>query len=256
MKTKIFILLVGLLMVGVHSYAGNGDLNVSGTLGVGMTPDADGNKLQVSPKMKIKGVGSLTPSFFLQSSVQNAKGLTTHAIFGPYADPLNGEAGTLYIGSGASADGTRNNIQLYNYGCPGGLCNVPWIYLSADHTSVSGQIFTSSDVRLKDDVQDLSGVLQKLKAVRGVSYRWANKNRPQERRVGVIAQEVEKVFPELVTNVSNLAPGAGSDLKQSKAVDYQALAVLALEGVRELSDKVDELEERLVAIENKLEKPN
>jgi hypothetical protein len=72
---------------------------------------------------------------------------------------------------------------------------------------------TSSDDRLKKDVAQLDGVLDKLMKIRGVSFRWREdhgthrdytKDSHRERtdlQLGVVAQDVEKMFPELTMNL-------------------------------------------------------
>jgi hypothetical protein len=73
----------------------------------------------------------------IDTVVTGGKGLTNHRIFGPF-DAVPGVPGALYIGAGASADGTRNYIILYNLGCyvPSGPanCNALGIQLLADTT--------------------------------------------------------------------------------------------------------------------------
>lgn len=63
---------------------------------------------------------------------------------------------------------------------------------------------TMSDARLKTDVQSLTDVLAKLEDLHGLSFRWnetaAALGRASDRReIGLMAQDVEAVFPELVT---------------------------------------------------------
>ena len=63
---------------------------------------------------------------------------------------------------------------------------------------------TSSDSRFKENVEQLTGVLDKLEQVRGVAFDWNERyealgRSTGHREIGVIAQEVEAVFPELVT---------------------------------------------------------
>ncbi len=69
----------------------------------------------------------------------------------------------------------------------------------------------SSDARLKTDVQEISGALARLTQLRGVTFEWIHPDQhgraPGEREAGLIAQEVEAVFPEWVTEV----PAHGAD---------------------------------------------
>jgi hypothetical protein len=96
--------------------------------------------------------------------------------------------------------------------------------------------YYSSDAQFKDNVQQLEGALDKVKQIRGVSFDWNDKQDVYEGHdIGVIAQEVEAVYPELVHE---------RDYNNSKAVDYVKLTAVLIEAVKELSAKVDELEKK------------
>ena len=93
--------------------------------------------------------------------------------------------------------------------------------------------FYSSDKKFKDNIVPLEGALDKVKAIRGVRFDWNDKQDVHEGHdIGVIAQEVEAVLPELVHY---------REYNDSKAVDYVKLTAVLLEAVKELSAKVDEL---------------
>lgn len=98
-----------------------------------------------------------------------------------------------------------------------------------------------SDARLKTHVQPLTGVLEKVQQLRGVSYERINANRSSNgstarREVGVIAQEVEAVFPELVSKWGD---------QGYKAVDYTKLAAVLIEAVKELKSDNEALRAKL-----------
>ena len=108
--------------------------------------------------------------------------------------------------------------------------------------AVSGKItatgdvvaFYSSDKKFKDNVIQLDGALDKVKEIRGVSFDWNDKQDSYKGHdIGVIAQEVEAVYPELVHH---------REEDDSKAVDYVKLTAVLIEAVKELSAKVEALE--------------
>lgn len=84
----------------------------------------------------------------------------------------------------------------------------------------------SSDERLKTDVEDICCALDKVKQMRGVEYTMG-----ERRNVGVIAQEMEEVIPEVVTEDEN----------GYKAVSYANLVGVLIEAVKDLSAQVEEL---------------
>ena len=108
---------------------------------------------------------------------------------------------------------------------------------------------TSSDARFKKDVTQLSNVLEKLDTIRGVSFEWNEQyeslgRSTGHREIGVIAQEVESVFPELVTEW-------GDD--NYRAVDYGRFAGVFIEAIKELKAENEILKQRIDAFETKLE---
>ena len=96
--------------------------------------------------------------------------------------------------------------------------------------------YYSSDEQFKDNIVTLDGALDKVKAIRGVRFDWNDKQDVYEGHdIGVVAQEVEAVLPELVHHREH---------NDSKAVDYVKLTAVLVEAVKELSAKVDELENK------------
>ena len=95
-----------------------------------------------------------------------------------------------------------------------------------------GSWSTFSDVRLKKNIQPLSGVLQKLLTLRGVSFEYKEPEKIHElsgERIGMIAQEVEQVFPDWVE----------SGPEGYKRLTYRGFEALTVEALRELRDEKD-----------------
>jgi hypothetical protein len=100
---------------------------------------------------------------------------------------------------------------------------------------------TVSDARLKDDVQTIENATEKVNQLRGVSYTWNEGSRKGQREIGVIAQEVEEVVPEVVHEKK--LPFVGDETY--KTVDYEKLVALLIESNKELTARVEQLEARL-----------
>jgi DNA-binding FrmR family transcriptional regulator len=94
--------------------------------------------------------------------------------------------------------------------------------------SATGNITAYSDSRLKKDVKTIEGALDKTKELRGVEF---TRIEDDTKSIGVIAQELEAVLPELVL----------TDDEGMKSVNYAQITGLLIEAVKELSAKVDEL---------------
>lgn len=107
---------------------------------------------------------------------------------------------------------------------------------------------TVSDKRLKDDVETIENASEKVSKLRGVEYTWNEGSRKGQREIGVIAQEVEEVVPEIVHEKT--LPFAGD--KTYKTVDYEKLVALLIESNKEQQEIIAQLEERIIDLENRL----
>ena len=111
--------------------------------------------------------------------------------------------------------------------------NLTSLSLNATTTYYSGALTSSSDVRLKENIQTMENVIPKIENLRGVTFDWKDPKarKEQGRQIGVIAQEVEREFPELVKEVEN--PDEKAPLKRIKTVDYSHLSAIVLQALKE-----------------------
>ena len=140
-----------------------------------------------------------------------------------------------------------------------GSLDAYYLYVDGD-IDYTGALTGPSDIRLKKDVHTLTGALDKVLQLRGVSFYWKNKeemaaakgvpvdslkyNFSEDKQIGVIAQEVEKEFPELVKTNEN----------GFKSVDYTKITPVLIEAVKELKAEKDALKAEKDALEAKVEK--
>jgi hypothetical protein len=103
--------------------------------------------------------------------------------------------------------------------------------------NVTGDItaFYTSDQRLKDNIVAIEDPLAKVLSISGNTYIWNEKSGKEGNDVGVIAQEILEVLPEAVTTRDN----------GYLAVDYHKIVPLLVEAIKELSAKVENLEQKL-----------
>ena len=90
--------------------------------------------------------------------------------------------------------------------------------------TASGDITAFSDERLKSDIETIDNALDKVMNMRGVSY-----TKQAEKGIGVIAQEIEKVLPEVVTD------------GEYKSVAYGNIVGVLIEAIKEQQKQIDEL---------------
>ena len=118
---------------------------------------------------------------------------------------------------------------------------------SFHHVSASGDVvaagdvvaYYTSDIRLKDNVEVIKGSLDKIEGIRGVEFDWNEQSpgwaRERGHDVGVIAQEVQKVLPEVVQERKNGYLG----------VDYKRIIPLLIESVKELKQEIEDLKKKV-----------
>jgi hypothetical protein len=139
-----------------------------------------------------------------------------------------GIAHTISIGQ---AVGTTSNVRFGSIG------------VGMDASGTSGRIdaandivaFSSSDIRFKENIKAIENPIQKIRQISGNTYDWKAENKEfhgyEGNDVGVIAQEIEAVLPQLVqTRESGY-----------KAVKYDKLVALLIEGIKEQQIQIDNL---------------
>ena len=97
--------------------------------------------------------------------------------------------------------------------------------------TVTGDVNSTSDINLKKDIEVITSAVEMISQLRGVKFTWKEND---EKSVGVIAQDVEKVLPELIK-------GEEGD----KSVNYSGLIGLLIEAVKEQQKQIDELKNLL-----------
>ena len=197
----------------------------------------DGNDLQIhhdgnNSFIKDAGTGGLFYRGGTQT-FQNAAGSKTMATFN----------------AANSVDLTFNNstkFQTTNTGISVTGNVVASGNISGSSVSSSGDIladgdvvaYNSSDMRLKNNLQVIEGALDKIDGINGYEFDWNDKSpgwaRERGHDVGVVAQEVQKIHPEIVEERKNGYLG----------VDYKRLVPLLIQSIKELKDEVDEIKQK------------
>ena len=121
----------------------------------------------------------------------------------------------------ATVCNNNGNVELYHNA-------VKKLETTSTGVTVTGDVNSTSDINLKKDIEVVGSSTEMLNQLRGVKFTWKEN---EEKSLGVIAQEVEVILPELVK-------GEEGD----KSVNYSGLVGVLIEAVKELSARVEELE--------------
>jgi hypothetical protein len=129
---------------------------------------------------------------------------------------------------------------------PGAGAAVLQVAGDAFKLSGSGSWLVPSDARIKEDVRELEAGLAQLRRVRPVRFRYNGRagTRAGQEGIGVLGQEIEKIFPEMIRRIPGSVDGE-PDLEDLRIYDGSALAFVLVNAVKELAGKFEQLERAL-----------
>ena len=233
----------GQLNVTGGNVAMSGQLSVTGSASFGNTLLVNG-AVTFDSTLLVTGAATFS-STVTASTAPSANGHLTNKSYVDTANALklNLTGGTLtgnlsIINSttemtltlGSSAGYFFGNATVAGWKNSLGTSRVSWNISSGDFTA-AGNVTAYSDQRIKENIHTIEYAVDRVKALRGVYYTRKDTGAPG---LGVIAQEMQRVFPEVV---QENADGMLS-------VAYGNLVGVLIEAVKELADRVEELEYR------------
>ena len=156
-----------------------------------------------------------------------------------YALPCMNSGATGLINSNMWSDGTKVKMTTVAPNAAGDFT----YNFEIVGTFKTDKIYHSSDARFKKNINTLDNALGNVLKMRGVSYEWRkdefpNKNFSDGTQIGLIAQEVEKVYPELVNTAAD----------GYKAVEYSNLVAVLIEAVKEQQKLIDQQTKEISAL--------
>jgi hypothetical protein len=194
------------------------------TTASGFTSTAMGSSTTASGNVST-AMGALTTASGL---VSTAMGYDTTA--SDYASLVIGQFNSSgsSVTNSATVFNTANTAFVIGNGTSGSLSDAFKVMFNGDATvsndlTVSGDVNISSDARLKSNIVSLGSTLPKLLQIDGKSYEMKGKQ-----KIGVLAQEIQKVFPELVSEDDN----------EMLAVNYQGLVPVLINALKEQESKI------------------
>ena len=145
---------------------------------------------------------------------------------GEYGSKIQYHSNNLYCQYGSGSFIVRNPSGTNTF------------YVDGSGNAVAqGNVTAYSDARLKTDISTINDALSICGKLRGVSYKWLKDG---SAGIGVIAQEVEEVLPEVVVTSMDPDPATGEET-EVKSVDYGKIVGVLINAINELKEEVEEL---------------
>jgi hypothetical protein len=223
----------------LHSDQGNTEANSDMRFYVDNTErarfDVDGNLLVGTTS----AVGGATRAGFYNTGsgsavvgIQNARNVS--------GDVVN----SWLIGSNAN-----NTSSYFVQAGVSGVANVFYIFGNGNVQNTNNSYGAISDVKLKENIVDATPKLADLMQVRVRNYNL--KTNPDQKQIGVIAQELENIFPSLIDESPD-KDSEGNELgTTTKAVKYSVFVPMLIKAIQELKAELDTTKARLAALEAK-----
>lgn len=223
---------------------------------VGAVPVANAGELNVTSTGV--GIGTSSPSGPLHI-IKDSHGEAIRLSSSPYGIGLDGS--TVIVYANATYSAARVSLGMLNASdwtykkplvvSPDGTAgrvgiNTPTPSCELDVTGtlkVNGTVLNGSDIRLKRDVEPLENSLDRILRLEGISYNWKDEKLSElGRQIGLSAQNVEEVFPDVVK----------ADENGTKAIAYNQLIAPIIEAVKEQNQIINSQKIEIEALKSRL----
>ncbi|MDZ7291832.1 MAG: tail fiber domain-containing protein [candidate division KSB1 bacterium] len=277
MKGKLFLIILFALIFAVQISWAQLTITTSGQIGIGITTPNVNTKLHVQhtdyyagyfTSNRASGTTKIIRAEYTGTGSYDAIAVYGKSVPTPYYGyggwfeggwrgiyalaTVSGTGSRFGIYAGASG-GSDSNYGIYAYGS-GGTANYAGYF--SGNVTVTGTFSNPSDIKLKENIQPIAAVLPDLMKLEAKTFNYKklpeyeHMNLPSGKRYGFIAQEVEAIFPELVTAEAHPSAGELEGKKDErpityKSINYTALIPLLVEAIREQQKMIDDLKSQL-----------
>ena len=217
----------GNLDLNTRTISGSGKIDINGNISGSLLNINGTGTSKFTSHLQAHCLGIGTSPSGTTGQINATKGVFSGevtAVSGSFSGPVSGsrfKTTGQYSGSSLSVTGDMTGSALLVNGA---------INATGDITA-----FFSSDERLKDNVTPIGSAIDKINQIGGYEFDWNNSSEHSGHDVGVIAQEIEKVLPEVVVTRDN----------GYKAVRYEKIVALLIQAIKDQQSQIDDLKGRL-----------
>lgn len=174
----------------------------------------------------LSGVGLATETAFIGSGATTLEFRGAAVAKVELYEPLG--IGTITIEGGRNIDDVGNANQVLYKDANNNATTSANLTFNGTNLVCGGTVTANSDERLKNNVKTISGALEKVQNLRGVEFDYKESG---DHSIGLIAQEVEQVLPDLVHE----------DVLGTKSVAYQNIVAVLIEAVKDQQEQINAL---------------
>jgi len=208
-------------LTAINAYTG---ITYDGPINIGQTTP---NILNINASGNINYIGSmnLSGNLILNSPTNSISSIleikTNNLTY--FAIDKNGN-------TNISGNVVINNLQNSSY-----ALDVNGNIQISNNINIGGNINSTSDIRVKENILRLNNCIDKIETISGYNYTRNDLHDKTQKHIGLIAQEVECAYPELV-----------NETKYTKSINYQGISAILVECIKELNNRIKILENKIL----------
>lgn len=253
--------------VGIGAINPINKLDVEGGVAIGAS--YAGTNLANANSLIVEGDVSIgSPTISSLYKVQITSSVDQYGLYSTITRPAGSNYGvrgnaSSTAGWSLGVFGYASSTATVNYGLwgsTGGGATTNWALYASGNSFTSSAAWTPSDERLKKDVSNFEGALSKISQLTVKTYVFDNENYPtmhfaEGKQYGVMAQNLEQIFPEMVLTSNHNIPDKEGNLTEEtmeiKAVNYDQLIPVLVKGMQEQQKMIEALKKEVEALKKK-----
>ena len=241
---KLFILIALTISFSMNAQMSDNSTNTSATgtnaVAMGYDTEAGGNySTAMGYQTTASGYDSTAMGYLTTASGDESTAMGAYTTASDYASLVIGQHNLLgsTVTNSATAFSTENTAFVIGNGADADNRSDALTVLFDGTTTIAGDLSINSDARLKANIISLGSTLAKVLQIDGKSYTM-KKDDNKKQKIGVLAQDIEKVFPELVSESNGV-----------KSVNYQGLVPVLINALKAQQTEIEILKQQQAEID-------
>jgi hypothetical protein len=224
-------------------------INSTGNVGIGTTTPTE--VLDLRGVFRVSRSGVNDSGIIAFGNYVNGAGYYDNGIFRSALNAISTSGNILHMGSYEALVFTTSpnplgsqTIRMYISGATGNVgigTSSPSYLLDVNGTARVTTLIETSALKYKTNIQPLESQLSKILQLQPVTFDWIDKPNPKP-NIGLIADEVEKIYPEFVSKTEN---------GEIEGIEYSKLTAVLIQSIKELKDIIDNQQEQINRLLNK-----